>query len=88
MTNLITNMADPRIHSEKIMDHLEIKLESFAQKITTSYSVSDRSNTLKFMDDVINQLDYYKGKVDLELNKAGFNPGHRFDTNLLIRFPE
>ena len=86
-TNLATSTADPRIHAEKMVDHLESTLESLAQKLTTSYSVSDRSNTLTSMEDVRNQLDYYKGKVKSELNKARVNSGLRIDYNLLLRFP-
>ena len=40
-TNLATSTADPRTHAEKMVDHLESTLESLAQKLTTSYSVSD-----------------------------------------------
>ena len=86
-TNLATSTADPRTHAEKMVDHLESTLESLAQKLTTSYSVSDRSNTLTSMEDVRNQLDYYKGKVKSELNKARVKSGLRTDSNLLLRFP-
>ena len=74
-TNLATSTADPRTHAEKMVDHLESTLESLAQKLTTSYSVSDRSNTLTSMEDVRNQLDYYKGKVRSEVNKARVKSG-------------
>ena len=70
-----------------MVDHLESTLESLAQKLTTSYSVSDRSNTLTSMEDVRNQLDYYKGKVKSEVNKARVKSGQRTDSNLLLRFP-
>ena len=70
-----------------MVDHLESTLESLAQKLTTSYSVSDRSNTLTSMEDVRNQLDYYKGKVKSEINKARVKSGQRTDSNLLLRFP-
>ena len=86
-TNLATSTADPRTHAEKMVDHLESTLESLAQKLTTSYSVSDRSNTLTSMEDVRNQLDYYKGKVKSDNNKARVKSGLRTDSNLLLRFP-
>ena len=86
-TNLATSSADPRTHSEKMVDYLESTLESLAQKLTTSYSVSDRSNTLTSMEDVRNQLDYYKGKVKSELNKARVKSDLRTDSNLLLKFP-
>ena len=40
-TNLATSTADPRTQPEQMVDHLESTLESLAQKLTTSYSVSD-----------------------------------------------
>ena len=40
-TNLATSTADPRTQPEQMVDHLESILESLAQKLTTSYSVSD-----------------------------------------------
>ena len=85
--NLASDTSDPRTHSEKMVDFLESTLESLAQKLTTSYSVSDRSNTLTSMEDVRNQLDYYKGKVKSETNKARVKSGQRTDSNLLLRFP-
>ena len=86
-TNLASDTSDPRTHSEKMVGFLESTLESLAQKLTTSYSVSDRSNTLTSMEDVRNQLDYYKGKVKSEINKARVKSGQRTDSNLLLRFP-
>ena len=51
-TNLATIIANPRTHTEKMVNYLESTLESLTQKLTTSYSVSDRSNTLQSMSDV------------------------------------
>ena len=48
-TNLATSIANPRTHTEKMVNYLESTLESLTQKLTTSYSVSDRSNTLQSM---------------------------------------
>ena len=48
-TNLATSIADPGTHAEKMLNYLESTLESLTQKLTTSYSVSDRSNTLQSM---------------------------------------
>ena len=62
LANLAASTADPRDHDEKMVDYLKATLESLAQKLTDSYSVSDRSNTLKSMDDVRTQLDFYEGK--------------------------
>ena len=86
-TNLVSSTADPRDHDEKMVDYLETTLESLAQKLTTSYSVSDRSNTLTSMADVREQLDEYRGRVRSKTNKTRALSGQRTDMNLLLRFP-
>ena len=84
--NLAASSADPRDHDEKMVDYLKTTLESLAQKLTDSYSVSDRSNTLKSMDDVRTQLDFYEGKVKSKINKTRAEAGQRTDQNILLRF--
>ena len=86
-TNLSSDTADPRDHDEKMVDYLESTLESLAQKLTTSYSVSDRSNTLQSMSDVREQLSEYKGRIRSKQNKVRAKSGQRTDMNLLLRFP-
>ena len=86
-TNLSSDTSDPRDHDEKMVDYLETTLESLAQKLTTSYSVSDRSNTLQSMADVREQLDEYRGRVRSKQNKVRAKSGQRTDMNLLLRFP-
>ena len=86
LANLATSTADPRDHDEKMVDYLKATLESLAQKLTDSYSVSDRSNTLKSMDDVRTQLDFYEGKVKSKINKTRAEAGQRTDQNILLRF--
>lgn len=85
-TNLSSDTSDPRDHDEKMVDYLETTLESLAQKLTTSYSVSDRSNTLQSMADVREQLDEYRGRVRSKQNKVRAKSGQRTDMNLLLRF--
>ena len=86
-TNLAADTSDPRDHDEKLVDYLETTLESLAQKLTTSYSISDRSNTLQSMSEVREQLDDYRGRVRSKTNKARVLSGQRTDMNLLLRFP-
>ena len=85
-TNLAADTSDPRDHDEKMLDYLETTLESLAQKLTTSYSISDRSNTLQSMSEVREQLDDYRGRVRSKTNKARVLSGQRTDMNLLLRF--
>ena len=86
-TNLAADTSDPRDHDEKMLDYLETTLESLAQKLTTSYSISDRSNTLQSMSEVREQLDDYRGRVRSKTNKARVLSGQRTDMNLQLRFP-
>ena len=86
LANLAASTGDPRDHDEKMVDYLKATLESLAQKLTDSYSVSDRSNTLKSMDDVRTQLDFYEGKVKSKINRTRAEAGQRTDQNILLRF--
>ena len=85
-TNLVTSSADPRSHAAKMVDYLETTLESLAQKLTTAYSVSDRSNTLRSMDEVRNELNYQKTVYNREIQKDRVKSGKRTGQNILVRF--
>ena len=84
--NLVTSSADPRTHAGKMVDYLETTLESLAQKLTTSYSVSDRSNTLRSIDEVRGELNYYKTVFRREVQKDRAKSGKRTGQNILVRF--
>ena len=84
--NLVTSSADPRTHGGKMVDYLEPSLESLAQKLTTAYSVSDRSNTLRSMEEVSAQLNFYRAKYDRERMVDRAKSGRRTGQNILVRF--
>ena len=84
--NLVTSSADPRTHPGKMVDYLETTLESLAQKLTTAYSVSDRSNTLRSIDEVRGELNYYKTVFRREIQKDRAKSGKRTGQNILVRF--
>ena len=84
--NLATSSADQRSHSAKMVDYLEATQESLAQKLTTAYSISDRSNTLRSMDEVSTQLNFYRAKYDREIMKDRAKSGRRTGQNILVRF--
>ena len=84
--NLVTSSADPRTHAGKMVDYLETTLDSLAQKLTTSYSVSDRSNTLRSIDEVRGELNYYKTVFRREVQKDRAKSGKRTGQNILVRF--
>ena len=85
-TNLVTSEADPRSHSAKMVDYLESTAESLAQKLTTSYSISDRSNTLKSMEENQTLLNYYRSVYNREVMKDRALSGKRTGQNILVRF--
>ena len=84
--NLVTSSADPRSHAAKMVDYLETTLESLAQKLTTAYSVSDRSNTLRSMDEVRGELNYQKTVYNREIQKDRVKSGKKTGQNILVRF--
>ena len=85
-TNLVTSEADPRSHSAKMVDHLESTMETLAQKLTTAYSISDRSNTLRSMEEVSDQLNTYRAIYNREVMKDRAKSGRRTGQNILVRF--
>ena len=84
--NLVASSADPRTHAAKMVDYLESTLESLAQKLTTAYSVSDRSNTLRSIDEVRGELNYYKTVFNREIQKDRAMSGKHTGQNILVRF--
>ena len=84
--NLATSSADQRTHAAKMVDYLEATQESLAQKLTSSYSITDRSNTLRAMDEVSVQLNYYRAVYNRESMKDRAKSGRRTGQNILVRF--
>ena len=84
--NLASSTADPRSHAGKMVGYLETTLESLAQKLTTAYSVSDRSNTLRSMDEVRSELNYQKTVYNREIQKDRAKKGKKTGQNILVRF--
>ena len=84
--NLATSTADPRSHAAKMVDYLETTLESLAQKLTTAYAVSDRSNTLRSIEDTRGELNYYRTVYNREIQKDRALSGRKTGQNILVRF--
>jgi len=84
--NLATSSADPRSHSAKMVDYLEATAESLAQKLTTAYSIADRSNTLKSMEENQNLLNYYRTVYNREVMKDRALSGKKTGQTILVRF--
>ena len=86
LENLATSTADPRTHAGKMVDFLEATLESLAQKLTTAYSVSDRSNTLRSIEETRSELNYYRTVYQREIQKDRALSGKKTGQNILVRF--
>ena len=84
-SNLVTSESDPRSHAAKMVDHLESTLESLAQKLTTAYSISDRSSTLRSMEEVSGQLNFHRSIYNREVMKDRAKSGRRTGQNILVR---
>ena len=69
-----------------MVDYLETTLESLAQKLTTAYSVSDRSNTLRSIEDTRGELNYYRTVYNREIQKDRALSGRKTGQNILVRF--
>ena len=68
-----------------MVDHLESTLESLAQKLTTAYSISDRSSTLRSMEEVSGQLNFHRSIYNREVMKDRAKSGRRTGQNILVR---
>ena len=84
--HLASSTDDPRSHAAKMVDNLESTLESLAAKLTTSYSIADRSNTLRSMEECRDQLREYRAELRRETYKARALNGQRTGESILIRF--
>ena len=84
--NLATSEADQRSHAKIMVDKLEASMESLADKLSTAYSIADRSNTLRSMEEVRTQLDFYRAKYDREIHKDRAKSGKLTGQNILVRF--
>ena len=84
--NLAASTDDPRTHAAVMVDKLEATLESLAAKLTTSYSIADRSNTLRSMEECKQQLREYRAEVRRETYIARAKNGQRTGETILTRF--
>jgi len=84
--NLAASTDDPRTHAAVMVDKLEATLESLAAKLTTSYSIADRSNTLRSMEECKQQLREYRAELRRETYIARAKNGQRTGETILTRF--
>ena len=81
------NRRSAKSHAGKMVGYSgNYAWKSLAQKLTTAYSVSDRSNTLRSMDEVRSELNYQKTVYNREIQKDRAKKGKKTGQNILVRF--
>lgn len=78
--------ADPRSHSEIMLDKIQSLLEGRADKDVTSYSINGRSIAKMSVTDLLSWRDYYRKEVLLERRKADAAAGKPSTATVKVRF--
>ncbi len=78
--------ADPRSHSEIMLDKIQSLLEGRADKDVTSYSINGRSIAKMSITDLLSWRDYYRREVNLEKRKADAAAGKPSSATVKVRF--
>ena len=86
VSNYASATDDPASFAKTMVDNLETTLKDLSTRLTTSYSIADRSNTLARMEDVRNQLVFYRAEYKREILKQRAINGQPTGNNVLVRF--
>jgi hypothetical protein len=86
VSNYASASDDPASFAKSMVDNLETTLKDLSTRLTTSYSIADRSNTLARMEDVRNQLVFYRAEYKREIMKQRAINGQPTGNNVLVRF--
>jgi hypothetical protein len=86
VSNYASATDDPASFAKTMVDNLESTLKDLSTRLTTSYSIADRSNTLARMEDVRNQLVFYRAEYKREIMKQRAINGQPTGNNVLVRF--
>lgn len=84
--DLDVNGADPRTHSEIMVDKIEALLEGRADKDVTSYSINGRSIAKMSVTDLLTWRDYYRKEVVKERRDQLIAAGKPTKTTVKVRF--
>ena len=85
-TNKAASTADPRSHAKIMVDNLRDTLESLSTRLSSSYSIADRQNTLRSMRDIREQLRAVAPEYRTEIRKQRALNGQPTGANTLIKF--
>jgi hypothetical protein len=86
VSNYASASDDPASFAKTMVDNLETTLKDLSTRLTSSYSIADRSNTLARMEDVRNQLVFYRAEYKREIMKQRAINGQPTGNNVLVRF--
>ena len=86
VSNYASASDDPASFAKTMVDNLETTLKSLSTRLTSSYSIADRSNTLARMEDVRRQLVFYRSEYKREIMKQRAINGQPTGNNVLVRF--
>jgi hypothetical protein len=84
--DLDANGADPRTHSEIMLDKIESLLEGKADSDVSSYSIAGRSLTKLTFAELMEAKNYYQSKVLAEKRSDRIKRGKPSGTTVKVRF--
>ena len=86
VSNYASATDDPASFAKTMIDNLEETLKDLSTRMTSSYSMADRSNTLVRMNDVRRELVFYRAEYKREIMKQRAINGQPTGNNVLVRF--
>jgi len=86
IVDLDQNHADPRTHSEIMLDKIETILEGKADSDVSNYSIAGRSLTKMTFDELLVARDQYRREVILMRQKLRVKSGKPSGTTVKVRF--
>jgi len=86
VADLDVNGADPRTHSEVMLDKIETILEGKADSDVSNYSIAGRSLTKMTFDELMVARDRYRQEVLAYRRKLAIKSGRASGTTVKVRF--
>jgi len=86
VVDLDVNGADPRTHSEIMLDKIETILEGKADSDVSNYSIAGRSLTKMTFDELMVARDRYRQEVLAYRRKLAIKSGRASGTTVKVRF--
>jgi len=84
--DLDVNNADPRTHSEIMLDKIETVLQGRADADVLSYSINGRSLSKMSPDELVQWRNYYKKELAMHKRKELIKRGKPTGATISVRF--